>query len=78
MRPRTLIAIVASLAVTAAQATTVYDYGKDEYVIISDGLAPNKRLSIAAHGAGKMGPSAASSRRAIPPSPAGSAAMARS
>ena len=55
MRPRTLIAIIACLAVTAAQATSEYKYGKHEYVIIHDGLAPNGQLSIAAHGAGEDG-----------------------
>jgi hypothetical protein len=33
-----------------AGATSVYTYGKNEYRIVRDGLAPNKRFSIAAHG----------------------------
>ena len=36
-----------------ASATSVYTYGKNEYRIVRDGLAPNKRLSIAAHGEGE-------------------------
>jgi len=37
-----------------AQATSEYTYKKNEYVIVRDGMAPNKRLSIAAHGTGEI------------------------
>ncbi len=49
------IAVLAFLAASPAGATSNYQYGKDEYVVIEDGLAPNKRLSIAAHGSGEFG-----------------------
>jgi hypothetical protein len=49
-----LLAISAALVVTCvdmpAQATSVYDYKSKEYVTVDGGLAPNKRLSIAASG----------------------------
>lgn len=49
------LAVLACLAASPAGATSSYQYGKDEYVVIEDGLAPNKRLSIAAHGSGEFG-----------------------
>jgi len=49
------LAVVACLAASPAGATSNYQYGPDEYVVIEDGLAPNKRLSIAAHGSGEYG-----------------------
>ena len=49
------LAVVACLAASPAGATSNYQYGKDEYVVIEDGMAPNKRLSIAAHGSGEYG-----------------------
>ena len=48
-------AFLACLAASSAGATSSYQYGKDEYVVIGDGLAPSKRLSIAAHGSGEFG-----------------------
>jgi hypothetical protein len=39
-----------ALAVVPARATDEHTYGKDEYAIISDGLAPSKQVSLAAHG----------------------------
>jgi hypothetical protein len=35
-----------------AHATDSHDYGKGEYVVIRDGLAPSKRFSLAATAAG--------------------------
>lgn len=43
------------LAVIPASATSVHNYGQDEYAIIDGGLSPDKRLSLAAHGEGEMG-----------------------
>jgi hypothetical protein len=49
-----LLAMSAALVLTfvgmPAQATSVYDYKPKEYVTVDGGLAPNKRLSIAANG----------------------------
>jgi len=49
------LAIAAGLALTPARATSEYNYGKDEFVTIRNGLAPNKQLSLASHGAGETG-----------------------
>src|SRR5215813_9628961 len=38
-----------------ARATSTYQYRENECVIIGDGLAPSKKLSIAAHGGGEDG-----------------------
>jgi hypothetical protein len=39
----------------AALATFNYDYGPDEYVAISNGISPNRKLAITTHGEGEMG-----------------------
>lgn len=44
------IALGVALALTCARATSEYDYARGEYVIIRDGLAPNRQLSLASHG----------------------------
>jgi hypothetical protein len=49
------LAIAAGLALMPARATSEYVYGKDEYVTIRHGLAPNKQLSLASHGQGEYG-----------------------
>jgi hypothetical protein len=38
-----------------ARATDTHDYARGEYPVIHDGLAPNKRFSLAAHGDGEGG-----------------------
>lgn len=38
-----------------ARATSEYNCGKDEYVTIRNGLAPNQQLSLASHGDGEYG-----------------------
>jgi hypothetical protein len=60
MRPRlTALAGIAVMvlagAITPARATSNYDYKHNEYVIIRDGMAPDKKFSIAAHGEGDGG-----------------------
>ncbi len=54
---RFMLTVAALLAVglASADATDNHEYAKDEYAIISDGLAPNKRLSLAARGEGELG-----------------------
>lgn len=42
--------IAACLVLAPAGATSVHSYGKDEYLTIRGGLAPNKQVSLAAHG----------------------------
>ena len=54
----TLSAILAAaLALAAAPvfATDSHDYAKNEYAIIRDGLAPDKKMSLASHGEGEGG-----------------------
>jgi hypothetical protein len=48
----TMLALLA-LASTLSFATAEHTYGKNEYEIIRDGLAPNKQWSLAAHGEGE-------------------------
>jgi hypothetical protein len=50
-----ILAALLALGPAPARATDTHDYGKDEYAIIHDGMAPNKRLSLAAHGSGDGG-----------------------
>src|ERR1700754_1691005 len=50
-----VVAVLLTFALSPACATSSYDYKKGEYVVISDGLAPNKRLSLASHGDGDQG-----------------------
>jgi hypothetical protein len=50
-----ILAVLLALGPAPARATDMHDYGKDEYAIIHDGMAPNKRLSLAAHGDGDGG-----------------------
>jgi len=52
--PAILVALFA-FAASPARATSEHDYAKDEYAIIGAGLAPNKRMSLAAHGDGDGG-----------------------
>jgi hypothetical protein len=55
---RILSALLTSLlafAAAPAGATNEHEYAKGEYAIIRDGLAPNKKMSLAAHGDGDGG-----------------------
>jgi hypothetical protein len=58
MHPRAILTALATflaLGLTPACATDEHTYGKDEYAVIRDGLAPNKRRSLASHGDGEGG-----------------------
>jgi len=55
MRRALIPLAIACLALAPARATSEYQYGPQEYVIIRDGLAPNKQLSLATHGGGERG-----------------------
>ena len=39
----------------SAQATSNYEYGPDEYVTIANGLSPDGKIAITAHGTGELG-----------------------
>jgi hypothetical protein len=49
------ILFAAMLAGSPARATSVYEYGKGEDVVIEGGMAPNGHLSLASHGEGEFG-----------------------
>lgn len=50
-----MVPFLAVCALSPAHATAEKTYAKDEYAIITGGWAPNKRLSVAAHGEGEGG-----------------------
>ncbi len=50
-----LLAAVLVLAAATAWATFNYEYGPNEYVTISNGISPDGRLAITAHGEGELG-----------------------
>ena len=43
------------LPITAALATSNYEYGPDEYVTVSNGISPDGKFAITAHGRGELG-----------------------
>jgi len=43
------------LPITAALATSNYEYGPDEYVTVSNGMSPDGKFAITAHGGGELG-----------------------
>jgi hypothetical protein len=58
IKSRTILAAFAVALLTCiapVRATDSHDYGRNEYPIIRDGLAPNKRFSLATHGDGEGG-----------------------
>ena len=55
---RALFAFVTTFlafAAAPARATDTHHFAKDEYAVIRDGLAPDKQVSLAAHGDGEGG-----------------------
>lgn len=50
-----LAALVVTDAVLPAHATTNYTYKPNEYVVVENGLSPDRQFSIAAHGEGELG-----------------------
>jgi hypothetical protein len=50
-----LASVLVAFFAAAAQATAVHPYKKNEYPVITDGTAPSRKLSIAAHGGGELG-----------------------
>ena len=59
MVPRSILlfslAAWVAFAGAIAHATSNHEYGKDEYAIIRDGLAPDRQMSLASHGEGELG-----------------------
>jgi hypothetical protein len=50
-----LVASVLVPSVTLALATSNYEYGPDEYVTIANGISPDGKFAITAHGSGYLG-----------------------
>jgi hypothetical protein len=50
-----LIFALLTICVASAFATSNYEYAKDEYVTISNGISPDKKCLIQAHGEGDLG-----------------------
>ncbi len=50
-----IVAARLALAAAPVRATSEHDYAGDEYAIIRDGLSPDRRMSLAAHGDGDGG-----------------------
>lgn len=59
MIPRIVTSLAASILVAftmaPSHATSNYEYAKDEFAIIRDGLAPTGKMSLASHGEGELG-----------------------
>ena len=43
------------LSVTSVLATWNYEYGPDEYVTVANGISPDGKIAITAHGTGELG-----------------------
>jgi hypothetical protein len=53
---RLLLAVsLALLRASSVYATSNHEYGPDEYVTISNGISPDGKLAITAHGSGELG-----------------------
>ena len=48
-------AVLVAVAASPSRATSNYEYKRGEYRVIREGLAPNKKLSLASHGNGELG-----------------------
>jgi hypothetical protein len=54
--PRFVVfASILLFSVTSLQATSTYEYGPDEYVTVSNGISPDGKWAITAHGSGEFG-----------------------
>ena len=51
----TLLAGIILLSAASLRATANYEYGPDEYVTVSNGLSPDGKFAITAHGGGELG-----------------------
>lgn len=54
-RRLSLFGSVLLLPVLSALATWNYEYGADEYVTIANGISPDRKIAITAHGKGELG-----------------------
>src|SRR5438045_8896510 len=50
-----LLASILLLAAPSLRATSNHEYGPDEYVTVSNGMSPDEKYAITAHGGGELG-----------------------
>jgi hypothetical protein len=50
-----LFASMLLLSAISLRATSNYEYGPDEYVTVSNGISPDGKFAITAHGGGELG-----------------------
>jgi hypothetical protein len=56
INPRCFVSgVILLLAASSACATSNYEYGPDEYVTVSNGLSPDGKFAVTAHGSGELG-----------------------
>ena len=54
--PRLLLFVLTLLLpVISIRATSNYEYGPDEYVTVANGISPDGKIAITAHGSGEFG-----------------------
>ena len=54
--PRLLLFVsILLLPVISVRATSNYEYGPDEYVTVTQGISPDGKIAITAHGSGELG-----------------------
>ena len=54
--PRLLLFLsILLLPVISVRATSNYEYGPDEYVTVSNGISPDGKFAVTAHGGGELG-----------------------
>src|SRR6185312_13398339 len=54
--PRLLLFLsILLLPLISIRATSNYEYGPDEYVTITNGISPDGKIAITAHGSGELG-----------------------
>jgi hypothetical protein len=54
--PRLLLLVsTLLLPVISVRATSNYEYGPDEYVTVANGISPDGKIAITAHGKGELG-----------------------
>ena len=50
-----LLVLIVLLPVISVRATWNYQYGPDEYVTVANGISPDGKVAITAHGSGELG-----------------------
>ena len=50
-----LVGATIGISIWQARATAVYEYKKNEFVVIQNGLSPDKNFAVVSHGEGEYG-----------------------